>query len=96
MAAMWHLKLDGMNYGLLLVATHYKKGRKKKSFGPGSFLLGEEKNNRKRAWNQERVRKKKKKDFVLEVAQGMRQHSFGYTLKFMKSAQFKKNLWHLN
>ena len=36
--------------------------------------------------------KKKKKDFVLEVAQGMRQHSFGYTLKFMKSAQFKKNL----
>ncbi len=65
MAAMWHLKLDGMNYGLLLVATHYKKGRTKKSFGPGSFLLGEEKNNKKRAWNQERERERerKKEDF---------------------------------
>ncbi len=60
MAAMWHLKLDGMNYGLLLVATHYKKGRKK-SFGPGFLPFGERKKIIER--EHETKREKKKKGF---------------------------------
>ena len=61
MAAMWHLKLDGMNYGLLLVATHYKKGRKKNRLAQvPSFWERRKIIERERETKREREREKKK------------------------------------